>query len=425
MLGRREEISRSRVRETRMLSRVCKIKALFISARRLSSTRTHHDTWHPIKHSISAALFVFRVCLAYSFPIIVLIHKHSNVSTMHPLVRDLYKRVLHVGHDYPLGLEYVRRTWKKGLRNVDNCPSCYSVYDGNNVPNLTSPNCEKELHKAVAKGRYMVREMIGIIQLKKYRAMKQRYDKPLEDLSVAMKRLEEKGWVTMHRILIRFWAASGCRYVRMREKGTPPTNSREGIPWNDPAVGTDFSIYACLAVSSDKLIASSRNVTILWRPRSGGGGKCPTCGVSAPEAFSDDHCTMRCRHRTETQQAIPESVADSTKLSEGECYVLPEGAEILDEPPIESSCQVLMGRQRYSKLNHKSHSDVFARDDALFVASRLDVDFAPLWRLREGRVLRGPSDDNCDTLESRSAEALRSPPTNSREGDTFFKWLCG
>jgi hypothetical protein len=40
----------------------------------------------------------------------------------------------------------------------------------------------------------MVREMIGIIQLKKYRTMKQRYDKPpLEDLTVAMKRLEEKG----------------------------------------------------------------------------------------------------------------------------------------------------------------------------------------------------------------------------------------
>jgi hypothetical protein len=113
---------------------------------------------------------------------------------MHPLVRDLYKRALHVGHDYPLGLEYVRRTWKKALRNVDNCPSCYSA-NGNHdvVPSLTSSNCEKELHKAVAKGRYMVREMIGIIQLKKYRIMKQRYDKPLEDLTVAMKRLEEKG----------------------------------------------------------------------------------------------------------------------------------------------------------------------------------------------------------------------------------------
>jgi hypothetical protein len=118
---------------------------------------------------------------------------------MHPQVRDLYKRVLHVGHDYPLGLEYVRRTWKKALRNVDNCPSCYSsdINTGNGnttIPSLKAPNCEKELYKAVAKGRHMVREMIGIIQLKKYRTMKQRYDKPpLEDLTVAMKRLEEKG----------------------------------------------------------------------------------------------------------------------------------------------------------------------------------------------------------------------------------------
>jgi hypothetical protein len=115
---------------------------------------------------------------------------------MHPLVRDLYKRALHVGHDYPLGLEYVRRTWKKALRNVDNCPSCYcNSADGSNinVPSLSSQNCEKELHKAVGKGRFMVREMIGIIQLKKYRTMKQRYDQPFEDLTVAMQRLEEKG----------------------------------------------------------------------------------------------------------------------------------------------------------------------------------------------------------------------------------------
>ena len=34
---------------------------------------------------------------------------------MHPLVRDLYKRALFVGRDYPLGLDYVRRTWKQGI----------------------------------------------------------------------------------------------------------------------------------------------------------------------------------------------------------------------------------------------------------------------------------------------------------------------
>ena len=47
---------------------------------------------------------------------------------MHPLARDLHKRATHVGHDSPLGLE-------------------------------------QELHKAVAKGRRTVRELIGAIQL--------------------------------------------------------------------------------------------------------------------------------------------------------------------------------------------------------------------------------------------------------------------
>lgn len=106
---------------------------------------------------------------------------------MHPLVRDLYKRALVVGRDYPLGLGYVRQTWKTALRNPQNCPSCYDP-NGELVPGFF-PNgngfgskkqtevsdCEREIRKAVGKGRYMIREMIGIIQLKKYRAMKKRY----------------------------------------------------------------------------------------------------------------------------------------------------------------------------------------------------------------------------------------------------------
>ena len=111
---------------------------------------------------------------------------------IHPLVRDLYKRALHVGQDYPLGMEYVRRTWKAALRSPSNCPSCYAT--SSNVPDLQSPGCEKELHRAVAKGRYMVREMIGVIQLKKYRTMKRRYDTkdPPISIEAAIKRLEEK-----------------------------------------------------------------------------------------------------------------------------------------------------------------------------------------------------------------------------------------
>ena len=76
---------------------------------------------------------------------------------MHPLVRDLYKRVVIVGADYPLGLEYVRGKFKKGIfANA----------------HLTD---EVEIKRAVNKGRYMVKEMIGVIQLKKYRQMNKRY----------------------------------------------------------------------------------------------------------------------------------------------------------------------------------------------------------------------------------------------------------
>jgi len=142
---------------------------------------------------------------------------------IHPLVRALYKQALHVGRDYPVGLTKVRAVWKEAIRNPENCPSCYDniiircdddrrlVDDGNNdnnsnnnyknsssdenkeyhnyptnkineekevaIPkNINSKECEKELRKAVGKGRYMIREMIGVIQLRKYRSMKRSYD---------------------------------------------------------------------------------------------------------------------------------------------------------------------------------------------------------------------------------------------------------
>ena len=114
------------------------------------------------------------------------------MTKIHPLVRDLYKRALVVGNDYPLGLDYVRRTWKDALRNPSNCPSCYVDADGRRqyqqdggsvnesvtpIPyDEYTPEQEKELRRAVGKGRFMIREMIGVIQLKKYRSMKQRYD---------------------------------------------------------------------------------------------------------------------------------------------------------------------------------------------------------------------------------------------------------
>mmetsp|Transcript_21062 Transcript_21062/g.32145 ORF Transcript_21062/g.32145 Transcript_21062/m.32145 type:complete len:129 (-) Transcript_21062:618-1004(-) len=99
---------------------------------------------------------------------------------MHPLVRDLYKRAIVVGRDYPHpdGLNYVRNMWKKALRAYKYPSEKCEVTDVKQVGRRRGKfdaEDEKDLLKAVARGRYMIREMIGVIQLKKYRTMKQRY----------------------------------------------------------------------------------------------------------------------------------------------------------------------------------------------------------------------------------------------------------
>lgn len=108
--------------------------------------------------------------------------------TIHPLVRDLYKRALLVGKDYPHpdGMSYVRSQWKHAIRNKDNIPSYYkkvakstscsssaaSAADASETAKIK----ETEMLKAIGKGRYMIREMMGVIQLKKYRTLKKRYN---------------------------------------------------------------------------------------------------------------------------------------------------------------------------------------------------------------------------------------------------------
>lgn len=136
---------------------------------------------------------------------------------MHPLVRKLYKEAIHVGRDYPSGLDKVRMEWKKAIRNPKNCPSCYNfvplqtkneiISDSSSkdheqdtiaVPKRMhskenpNPDCERELRKAVGKGKYMIREMIGVIQLKKYRSLRQRYDDSgNNEIAILKKKLEK------------------------------------------------------------------------------------------------------------------------------------------------------------------------------------------------------------------------------------------
>jgi hypothetical protein len=109
---------------------------------------------------------------------------------MHPLVRDLYKRILVVSKDYPNSdYNHMKQLWKTALRDPINCPSWYQnttaskstnnnieQNQANNSTDITSNvNDIDELYHAVHRGRLMVKEMIGIIQLNKYRRMKQQY----------------------------------------------------------------------------------------------------------------------------------------------------------------------------------------------------------------------------------------------------------
>ncbi|RYF00068.1 MAG: hypothetical protein EOO41_00010 [Methanobacteriota archaeon] len=77
---------------------------------------------------------------------------------MHPAVRDLYKRFMYVGRDYPTGLPSVRTKVKAAF-----------------IANAQLRS-EKDILLAVSRGRWWVNELIGVVQLRKYRAMRQRYD---------------------------------------------------------------------------------------------------------------------------------------------------------------------------------------------------------------------------------------------------------
>jgi len=77
---------------------------------------------------------------------------------MHPKVRDLYKRFMIAGQLYPKGSESLRVKVKEGfMKNRD----------------LTD---EFDIKKAVASGRWWVREVQAITSFSKYRSMKSRYD---------------------------------------------------------------------------------------------------------------------------------------------------------------------------------------------------------------------------------------------------------
>lgn len=82
---------------------------------------------------------------------------------MHALVRDLYKRIVLVGRDYPLGLDWVRSKAKPWFRQH------------------SGETDEVGIKRLVAVGRHQVREMQAVVQFKKYRHLRRAYGAPEEE----------------------------------------------------------------------------------------------------------------------------------------------------------------------------------------------------------------------------------------------------
>ena len=79
-----------------------------------------------------------------------------------------------VGKDYPQGLSHVRERAKKAF--IKNSA-------------LTE---EDDIMRAVATGRWWVKELIGIVQLRKYRTLRQRYGDAASGIDAAVSRLDAK-----------------------------------------------------------------------------------------------------------------------------------------------------------------------------------------------------------------------------------------
>ena len=74
-----------------------------------------------------------------------------------PMTRELYKRLLVAGRDYPLGTTWLRDKIKAEMRKN---------------AGLDPASNETEYKRAIAAGRYWARELEAVAKVRKYRAMK-------------------------------------------------------------------------------------------------------------------------------------------------------------------------------------------------------------------------------------------------------------
>ncbi|XP_034243552.1 electron transfer flavoprotein regulatory factor 1 isoform X2 [Thrips palmi] len=82
-------------------------------------------------------------------------------------VINLYKSLVHLGHDYPLGWDYFRPRLKAAfMKNKD-------VKDPEKIEQL------------IARGNFVVKEIETLYMLKKYRTLKKRYYSSENDLTIS------------------------------------------------------------------------------------------------------------------------------------------------------------------------------------------------------------------------------------------------
>lgn len=94
---------------------------------------------------------------------VLLDHWMMSTTCLRAKVKELYKTLLYLGKEYPLGEDYFKKKLKAAfLKHQD----------------VTDPN---DIELLIAKGNYVVKELEALYMLRKYRTLKRRYydKKPL------------------------------------------------------------------------------------------------------------------------------------------------------------------------------------------------------------------------------------------------------
>lgn len=108
------------------------------------------------------------VSVLYSYIILfILLHltKSSQIPLLQFIIIIIVTSALIVGKDYPHpdGLDYVRRKWKEGLRDPENCKLINKTERISLSDEEVAKENERIIRKAVGRGRYVSIQLNGFI----------------------------------------------------------------------------------------------------------------------------------------------------------------------------------------------------------------------------------------------------------------------